>query len=312
MPHPGGTVHLASAPSRVRVRTPPGRRVRPRRRSGWAPGAVRLVSDRSWPTAPGPPTPRPPDRGGDRLLDGQIRTGGGAGVERSGHRGVTGGPSPAAGCPLHRRPAVPLASCPGGPRGAVMVDQLQEWQSDPSGKHRFRLHADGRPTDWVSDGTTVVHDPLPPAQAYPASPRPARSPRRPSRSPRRAGGAGADQRTGPAGRLVPKCGQSQRGPVLGRIGVDHLAGGAVRRPVAHQRPGRPRWGRPPPDPGTVTATSAPQPGRPPPARRPTGTPTPPTGPDSGTGTGSAGPSRSSTRRPLPGSARGLPPDRTLS
>src|SRR5580704_15319964 len=48
-----------------------------------------------------------------------------------------------------------------------MVDQLQEWQSDPAGKHRFRLHADGRPTDWVSDGTTVIHDPLPPAQAYP-------------------------------------------------------------------------------------------------------------------------------------------------
>ncbi|HEY5096966.1 MAG TPA: DUF2510 domain-containing protein, partial [Acidimicrobiales bacterium] len=48
-----------------------------------------------------------------------------------------------------------------------MVDQLQEWLSDPAGKHRFRLHADGRPTDWVSDGTTVIHDPLPPAQEYP-------------------------------------------------------------------------------------------------------------------------------------------------
>jgi Protein of unknown function (DUF2510) len=48
-----------------------------------------------------------------------------------------------------------------------MVDQLQEWQSDPAGKHRFRLHADGRPTDWVSDGTTVIHDPLPAAQEYP-------------------------------------------------------------------------------------------------------------------------------------------------
>jgi hypothetical protein len=52
-----------------------------------------------------------------------------------------------------------------------MVDQLQEWQSDPAGKHRFRLHADGRPTDWVSDGTTVIHDPLPPARdPYPPTP----------------------------------------------------------------------------------------------------------------------------------------------
>ena len=52
-----------------------------------------------------------------------------------------------------------------------MVDQLQEWQSDPAGKHRFRLHADGQPTDWVSDGTTVIHDPLPPAQdPYPPAP----------------------------------------------------------------------------------------------------------------------------------------------
>ena len=62
-----------------------------------------------------------------------------------------------------------------------MVDQLQEWQSDPAGKHRFRLHADGRPTDWVSDGTTVVHDPLPPAQAYPgvAAPSPQPAPAQP-------------------------------------------------------------------------------------------------------------------------------------
>jgi hypothetical protein len=65
-----------------------------------------------------------------------------------------------------------------------MVDQLQEWQSDPAGKHRFRLHADGRPTDWVSDGTTVVHDPLPPAQDHPAvaGPGPQPAPVQPSAS----------------------------------------------------------------------------------------------------------------------------------
>jgi hypothetical protein len=62
-----------------------------------------------------------------------------------------------------------------------MVDQLQEWQSDPAGKHRFRLHADGRPTDWVSDGTSVIHDPLPPAQSYPgvAAPGPQPAPAQP-------------------------------------------------------------------------------------------------------------------------------------
>ena len=48
----------------------------------------------------------------------------------------------------------------------MAVDQVQEWQSDPSGRHRFRLYTDGRPTDWVSNGSDVIVDPLPPAQAH--------------------------------------------------------------------------------------------------------------------------------------------------
>ena len=45
----------------------------------------------------------------------------------------------------------------------MAVDQLQEWLADPTGRHRYRLHADGRPTEWVSDGNAISEDPLPPA-----------------------------------------------------------------------------------------------------------------------------------------------------
>jgi Protein of unknown function (DUF2510) len=52
----------------------------------------------------------------------------------------------------------------------MAVDQVQEWQSDPAGRHRFRLYTDGRPTEWASDGNSIVVDPLPPAQDHPPVP----------------------------------------------------------------------------------------------------------------------------------------------
>ena len=43
----------------------------------------------------------------------------------------------------------------------MAVGQSQEWQADPAGRHRFRLYTDGRPTEWVSDGDTIIVDPFP-------------------------------------------------------------------------------------------------------------------------------------------------------
>jgi len=50
----------------------------------------------------------------------------------------------------------------------MAVDQTQEWQADPAGRHRFRLYADGRPTEWVSNGHDIIVDPLPLTQEPPS------------------------------------------------------------------------------------------------------------------------------------------------
>ncbi len=46
----------------------------------------------------------------------------------------------------------------------MAVDQGQQWLSDPTGRHRFRLFSDGRATEWVADGNDVTEDPLPVVQ----------------------------------------------------------------------------------------------------------------------------------------------------
>jgi Protein of unknown function (DUF2510) len=51
----------------------------------------------------------------------------------------------------------------------MAIEQVQEWQSDPTGRHRFRLYADGRPTEWVSDGNAITEDRLAPADVRPAA-----------------------------------------------------------------------------------------------------------------------------------------------
>ena len=49
----------------------------------------------------------------------------------------------------------------------MAVDQGQQWLSDPTGRHRFRLYSDGRATEWVADGNDVTEDPLPNDQGTP-------------------------------------------------------------------------------------------------------------------------------------------------
>ena len=55
----------------------------------------------------------------------------------------------------------------------MAVDQAQQWLPDPAGKHQFRLHSDGKPTEWVSDDGSMTIDRLesvPPAPAAPSAP----------------------------------------------------------------------------------------------------------------------------------------------
>jgi hypothetical protein len=42
----------------------------------------------------------------------------------------------------------------------MAVEQAQQWLPDPAGKHQFRLHTDGKPTEWVSDDGSMTVDRL--------------------------------------------------------------------------------------------------------------------------------------------------------
>jgi hypothetical protein len=52
----------------------------------------------------------------------------------------------------------------------MAVDQAQQWLPDPAGKHQYRLHSDGKPTEWVSDdgSMTIDHLESPPSAEGPA------------------------------------------------------------------------------------------------------------------------------------------------
>jgi hypothetical protein len=49
----------------------------------------------------------------------------------------------------------------------MAVDQAQQWLPDPAGKHQFRLHSDGKPTEWVSDDGSMTIDRLESAPSAP-------------------------------------------------------------------------------------------------------------------------------------------------